>query len=183
MAVAIATTSLAGCDKIKDATSKDIKVNGVKFDFTAVTTEGGATKSGGMVKTDEPETSNFGVTRLVDIKELSPEVEEYCKQISNVEADNSRVTVTINSQDAFTVTNLKIAAPGVTGSPQVILLYTSGTVYEASPAMNTFMAALAKKLLDEKVSVTVSCDKIDVPADITVKISYESDMVFKAKLL
>ena len=80
-----ATALLAGCDKIKDAASKDFTVNGVKFEFNA-TVEGGGTRAG--------EGGSFSVTRTVSLSEIgSSELAEYKNMIDKVKANSSKLRV------------------------------------------------------------------------------------------
>jgi len=181
---ALAISSLAGCDKIKDATSKDIKVDGVKFDFTAVTQEGG-TKSVTMIKTSETETTTFTETRVVDIKEFnSQDVEEYRKKVNDVIADNSKVRVKTTPSGVYTVTNLTITAPVVQTESLVIPSLTVGGVFQSNKKLDEYMEAFATKVLDDKAVVTVTVSgEINAPKGTTVTVTYESDFVFKASML
>ena len=179
---ALAMTSLAGCDKVKDATSKDIKVDNVKFDFTAVT-EGGASKSGAMIKTSE-EMSTFTVTRTVELSELnSPEVTQFANKIIKATVSDSKVTATMTPSGEFFISYLTISAKDVTDSPLVIPSYTVGELFKPTAAMKSFTSALFMKLMkDQQVSVTVS-GETNAPEGTTVTVSFENDMVFTINLL
>jgi len=177
----IAMLSLSGCDKIKDATSKDIKVKGVKFDFTAVVTDDGVTKAGGIIKTNK--LLPFGGTKEVNIDDFkNQEVKDNKDKIKGITIESLVVSATTVPNDGYTVTDLKIEAPGVTGSPQVISTYKVGEPYTTTTAMNNFVEAFVEKVLKENVSVTVS-GKIDAPENTIVKVTIECDIVFKVNLL
>ena len=177
-----AAVSLAGCNKIKDATSRDFTVNGVEFGFTAVTTADaaiakGATKAAG-------ETSTFSVTRTVNISEIGDsDIIEYANKISKVAVNSSTLSVTTDPSGSYIVENLTVSAVGVSGSPLVIPSYTLGGAFTSPAGMNDFTAGFIMKLLrDKSVTVTVS-GETNAPANTEVNIIYDNDLLFTASLL
>ena len=184
MAVAIAMVSLAGCDKIKDATSIDIEANNVKFDFSAVVEEAAeAQANAAAVMRRTAVINTFSETRTVDISELSSaELEEYANKITNVTASSPVIEVTMSPAGAYAVENLTFTAEGVANS-LVVPAYTIGGEFTPPANVNTYMAAFIMKLLTAKtVEVTIS-GMTDAPKGTTVTISYGSDLVLKASLL
>lgn len=164
------------CDKLKESLSRDIPVNNVKFNFTALTTDGVTTRSSAT-------TNSFSVTRKVDISELgSSEVAEYAGKISKVVVNNSLLKITTTPSGSYTVTDVTISAENVSGS-LVIPSYSLGGDFTAPANMNSFTTAFIMKLLSAK-SITVSVSgKTDAPAGTSIQISYENDLVFTAGLL
>ena len=177
---ALALASLTGCEKIKDKASKDIKANGVKFEFEAVTGDV-ASKSATIVK--NAVTSSFSKTRTVDISELGKsELSDYANKVSKIVADNSLLKVTFTPAGNYTVTNLVFSAKGVTGSLSVPS-YTVGSAFTPPANTNAYFESFVMKLIDEKsIEVTVTGDT-DAPKGTNVKISYENDLVITVKLL
>ena len=169
--------SLISCDKIKEATSKDFKVSGVEFNFTAVSTA--STKSA----TRAEATQSFSVTRTVKISEIgSEDVAEYANKINRVLADNSLINVTVTPAGTYTVENLTITAAGVTGS-LVVPSYTMGSAFTLPSNTAAFTSAFIMKLVNARtVSVTVT-GMTDAPEGTTLNITYESDLIFTASLL
>ena len=185
LAVAIATVSLAGCEKVKDATSKDIKANDVKFDFTADVVEAAEAQMSvaAVMKQTAAATNTFSKTRMVDISELSSEeIMDYASKISKVTANSSVIEVTVSPAGTYTIENLTFEAVGVSGS-LVVPSYTTGDELTPPAGMDAYLASFVMKLLSaKKVEVTVF-GKTDAPADATVNISYGGDLVLKASLL
>ena len=179
-ALICATASLASCDKIKDATSRDFTVNNVKLDFTAITKDGSETQA---VMLRSGTVSSFSVTRTVDLSEMgSEEMMEYASKISKVVVNASLVSITMTPSENYTISDLKISADGVPGS-LVIPSYTIGDQFTAPSDMETYMAAFIMKLLSTKsLSVTVS-GQSDAPAETVVNIRYENDIVLTASAL
>ena len=173
--------SLISCDKIKDATSKDFKVNNVSFDFTAKA--GTSTMSTPVMSLrSEGVTQSFSETRTIDISELgSSEVTEYKNKISQVAMDHSLVKVTADAPGTFIVENLTLMSPAIPGS-MVIPSYTLGGTLSLTQAMEAYMILLVMKLVGDKtVTVTVS-GLTNAPPGTTLSISYESDMIFTASV-
>lgn len=175
-ALTCAMVSLASCDKIKEATSRDFKVNNVKFDFTATPTTGT-----GLMKAETLNT--FSVARSVNISELgSSDVTEYAGKISKVVVNSSSLKITTVPAGAYTVANVTVTAEGVSGS-LLISSYTLGDTFTPPSNMNTYTSALIMKLLSAKtVTVTIS-GQTDAPTSATILISYESNLLFTASLL
>ena len=180
-ALACAMMMFASCEKLKDATSRDIKVNNVKFEFAAESSN--AAEVRGSVVTRAGTDNIFTVTRTVSIAEMgSSEITEYAGKISNVAVNSSLLKITASPQGNYTVTDVKVAAEGVAGTLDVPS-YTLGSVFTPPANMNAYTAAFVMKLLAAKtVSVTVS-GKTDAPAGTVINISYESDLVLTASLL
>ena len=185
LAVALATASLAGCNKIKDATSINIEVNNVSFDFETEVKAPQASMGASAVMKPTAATNTFSVTRTVDISEISSkELEEYVNKIVDVTANNQVITVTITptGSEPYTVENLTLQAEGVANS-LVVDSYTLGGDFPVPAGMTAYMVAFVTKLLSTKsLAVTVS-GMTDAPVGTTVKISYGSDLVLKASLL
>jgi hypothetical protein len=174
---ALAMASLTGCDKV----THDFTVENVKFNFEAVTVDGATTKSA-MTGTAADAQSSFSVTREVSLAEIgSTEFKEYLDRISKVMVDNSLLEVTFNPAGVYTIYDLIFTAEGVSGS-LVVPSYKLGDAYTAPTNLNTYMSAFIMKLKDaEKIKVTVA-GKTDAPTGVRVKICYEYDLVFTAKL-
>ena len=184
-ALLCAILSLNGCDKIKEVTSKDFTVNNINLDFTAVTENMPALSNSSAdvsMRAAAAAMSTFSVTRTVDISELgSSELAEYASKISKVVVNAATVSVTTNPSGNYTVSNLKISATGVSGSLE-IPSYTIGSAFTAPSNMNSYLANLLLKLTnDKKVTVTVSGQTDALPGT-TIKVSYESDVLFTASL-
>ena len=179
--LAAAMILLAGCNKIKEVTSKKFTVNDVKFNFSANVDNTAAAAMSGMTRAGT--TNSFTVTRTVNISELgSSELEEYASKISEVAVNSSLINVTINLEGNYTVTNLTVSAAEVPGS-LVVPSYTVGGAFTPPSNMFTYTATLIMKLIDAKsVTVTVKGDT-DAPIGTTVNISYENDLIFTASLL
>ena len=177
--------SQISCDKLKEATSKDFKVNDVKFDFSAESKASASEMPAGeaTMRATTAVTQSFSVTRMVNISELgSDDVIEYKNKISKVIVDNSLINVTVSPSGAYTVEKLTITAVGVSGSI-VIPSYTIGNPFTLTSDMNAFTIAFLNMLLpDNSVSVTVS-GKTDAPVGTTINVRYESDLIFTASLL
>ena len=176
--------SLTCCDKINEATSKEIKVNGVSFKFTAVSNAPAATRSAGEVEL-RAATQTFSVTRTVLLSELgNPDVVEFANKIRNVTVSNTQITVTADNGVNYTVENLTVTAVGVAGSLAVPTFVMGGTV--ALPAnTKSFTEAFVAQLYTtatHSVAVTVT-GKTDAPAGTTLNVSYESDLVLTARIL
>ena len=174
--------SLISCDKIKDATSKDFKVNDVSFDFTAVCTEGTTTKSAEAVALRAAATQSFTVTRAVNISELGSDVIDYAGKIKKVSVENSLISVTANPAGAYTIENLTVKATGVSGSIE-IPSFTIGNPFPLTSGMNVYTISFINQLISiNSVSVTVT-GMTDAPAGTTLNISYKSDLIMTASVL
>jgi len=175
----LAAILLASCEKVKDATSKDITVEGVEFKFSEKTVSG---ISGTSMMKSATTNSTFNITREVDISELSDsEVIEYANKIKKVKINSSLLKVTMSVPGVFKVTDFEIYAKDV-GSFS-ISDYTVGEELVPSKEMNAYMAEVIKKLLNtKKLEVTVK-GKTDAPAGTTVTVSYKNDIVFTVSLL
>jgi len=181
LALTCTIVSLVSCDKIKEVTSTDFKVNNVHFDFSTNVEEGPSSSSADVFF--RAATQTFTITRLVNISELgSDDVIEYANKISKVVIDNSLIRVTVSPAGTYTIENLTVTASGVPGSI-VIPSYTMGSPFTLTSDMNTFTSAFIMKLISAKsLSVTVS-GKTDAPVGTTINISYESNLIFTAGLL
>ena len=179
-ALTCAMVSLASCDKLKDATSRDIKVNNVKFEFAATSSNA---ETRGAVETRAATDNTFTVTRLVNITELgNSEIIEYAGKISKVAVNSPLLKITASPPGNYTVSDVTVIAEGVAGTLSVPS-YTLGNAFTPPTNMNAYTVAFVTKLLSAKlVSVTVS-GKTDAPAGTVIRISYESDMVLTANLL
>ncbi len=184
----LSAVMLAGCDKLKDATSKDFTVNGVRFEFNAEV-ESAALKSAGAevhaaVTTRAGEMNPFSVTRTVSLSEISSsELIEYKKMIDKVKANSSLIEVTVTPSGSYSVANLTIEATGVAGSPLTVPSLSVGGAFTPPAGMDAFTSAFVMKLITTgSVQVTVS-GMTDAPAGTTVGISYENDLLFTASLL
>ena len=181
-ALACAMMSLPGCDKMKDAVSRDIKVNNVKFAFEAPVSSNAAETL--LAVTTRAGTENsFSVTRTVDISEMgNSEIIEYANKIKKVTVNTSLLVITTSPAGSYTVTGVKVTATGVGGELSVPS-YTLGSAFTPPDEMNTYTAAFITQLLFAKtVTVTVS-GKTDAPAGTVINISYESNLVFTVSLL
>ncbi len=179
----LAMVSLVGCDAIKEATTYDITANNVKFDFSAITSGDAVSKNGATVMSREGAMNSFIETRTVDISEIgNSELAEYANKITKVLVKNSLLNISMNPSGEYIIENLTITAVGVEGS-LVIPSYTVGSNFVGPATMNTFTTNLFKKLIrDKSVTVTVS-GQTDAPTGTTVKVSYQSDVVFTASLI
>jgi len=172
-----------GCEKIKDATSRDFKVNNIQFDFTATTKDDVSTTIGNpSVTTRAAAITSFTVTRTVDISELgSDDLVEYANKINKIVVNNSIVSITASSAGDYTITNLTITAEGV--GDLIIPSYSIGGTFSAPSNMNSYTSDFLMKLLSvKKINVTVK-GQSDAPAGTTIYINYKSDIVCTASLL
>ena len=175
--------TLISCDKLKEATSIDFKVNDVSFDFETTSTTGTSSMPSDAMTLRAAATQSFAVTRTVNISEMgSSDVTEYADKIIKVRVDNSLIKVTVNPTGTYTIENLTIKAVGVSGSI-LVPSYTIGNTFTLTSEMNAFTNAFILKLLNDKsISVTVT-GRTDAPVGTTINISYESDLFFTASLL
>jgi len=173
-----------GCDKIKDATSRDFKVNNIKFDFSATTQADQATRSGEVADVaTRSGTTSFSVVRTVEIAELgSDDAVKYANKISNVEVAKTSISITTVPAGSFTVTNLKITAAGVSGE-LFVPSYSIGSAFNAPSNMNAYTEAFIKRLLDAKTVQVSVTGQSDAPAGTVINISYQSDVVLTASVL
>jgi len=179
--LACTMVSLISCDKIKDATSIDFKVKGVKFDFSGVVSE--------LAPLQVPElragaTQTFAVTRTVNISEIGDsDAVSYANKISKVVVNSSLVKVTFVPAGSYTIENLVITADGVAGSPLSVPTISTGGTFTFTSAMNNFTAAFVTKLLSTKTITVTVRGETDAPVGTTINISYESDLLLTASLL
>jgi len=181
MIAAIVGVALAGCDAIKDAASTNFTVNGVKFDFTAVTSAM-AIGNGEMSLMSGGTMNPFSASRTVNISEIgSAELTEYASKISKVVVSNSLLEITTNPSGNYTIEDLTISATDVPGS-LVIPSYTVGSTFTPPSTMNAYMAAFIMKLVSSKSLTVTVTGQTDAPTGTTVNISYENTVVFTASL-
>ena len=183
-ALLCAMLSLVGCDKLKEATSHDFTVKNISFDFTADAEDSPAASSSSTEPSMRAATiTSFSVTRTVDISEMgSSEITTYASKIYNAVVNSALVSIETTPSGSYTVSNLKISAPGVSGS-LIIPSYTIGGAFTAPSNMNAYLSDFILKLIDAKsLSVTVS-GQTDAPTGTTIDISYESDVLFTASIL
>ena len=171
-----------GCEAIKNAASKDFSVKGVKFAFNA--TVEGATRAVVDSGTRTGEANPFSVTRTVSLADIgSSELTEYKNMIDRVKVDNTQLQVTVSPSGSYTVTELKIAATGVAGSPLAVPSLSVGGTFSPPAGIEAFTSALVMKLVSAgSVEVTVS-GVTDAPAGATLSISYDNDLTFTASVL
>ena len=181
IAVLFAGTMLAGCDELKNATSIDIKVDNVKFEFTADVVSG-VSQSSALTATRADTPNSFTVTRTVDVSEVgSAQLTEYIDKVGKVVANNSLITLTANPAGTYSVSNLTVTAVGVSGSV-VVPSYTMGGTFTAPANMATYTNAFLMKLVSvKKIDVTVK-GNTNAPVGTEINISYESDLIFTASL-
>jgi len=182
--IALAMMLLIGCDKIKDATSRDFTVNHITFDFAATAQDDITMLSGNpAVTTRAGETTSFTVTRPVDISEMgNNDIIEYAGKISKIAVNSSLITITASPAGTYTITDLKVTAAGVAGELE-IPSYTMGSTFAAPSNMNAYTTAFMMKLLSVKTIQVTVAGKSDAPAGTLINIKYESDIVFTASLL
>ena len=171
---ALAMVSLAGCEKV----THNFTVENVKLSFEAEVKD--ATTKSTMTATEAK--NSFSVTREVNLAEiLNPELTEYKDRITKVAVENLSVEVTFNPAGNYTIEDLTLTADGVSGSLN-IPSYKAGEDFIPPTNLNSYASAFFKKLIsDGKFEVTVS-GKTDAPKGVKVKVSYEYDLVFTAKL-
>jgi len=180
-ALVCAMVSSVGCDKIKDAASRDFNVKNVKFDFSAITEGAAASASAVGMRAETPNT--FSVTREVNLSEIgSSDLMDYAGKISKVAVNSSLLNITASPSGSYSVANVTVKADGVSGS-LLVPSYTLGGTFTAPANMNAYTSTFIMKLLSAKtITVTVS-GQTDAPAGTTIRISYESDLLFTASLL
>ena len=175
--------SLTGCDKIKDATSKEFKVNGVKFAFSAESKAGTAMLSTDALSLRAATTQSFTVTRTVDISEMgSDEVIEFANKINNVAINNALIQITTVPAGIYNFEDITVTAAGVPGQI-VISSYTIGNTVTFTPDMNAFTSAFIMKLISNKSASATVKGKTDAPAGTIINISYESDLILTASII
>lgn len=168
-----ASVCFSGCDKIKDAASFDVTVRGVQFEFDAPV-EGASQRSAAAV-TRAGELTSFSVTRTIKAADISAELEKHGDKISEVKANNSTVTISVNPHGDYTVSDLKISYTG--GSAFTVPSYSVGEALTPPAGLDKYLSGLAFKLfVSGQVEVTVT-GKTDAPAGTTVTIRYKNDVV------
>ena len=183
-ALLCAMVSLSGCEKLKDATSRDFNVKNISFDFSATVRDEVTPQSGDLtVTTRAGEMRSFSETRTVDVSEIgSSDVVDFAKMINKAEVNAASVSITTVPSGSYTVTDLTISAPGVPGS-LVVPAYVIGEAFTAPANMGNYMSAFIMRIVNaNSITVTVS-GQIDAPSGTTILISYKSDVVFTASLL
>ena len=182
-ALLCAMTSLTGCDKLKDAVSRDIKVNNVKFEFNATASDNMATSSAAVATKAGGMDNSFTVTRSVNISELgNSDLEEYASKINKIMVNSSLLNITTVPAGSYSVSDVTITAVGVTGSLS-IASYTLGGVFTPPANMISYTIAFVDKLLHDKTITVTVTGKTDAPSGTVVNVSYESDMVFTVSLI
>ena len=181
-ALICAMTSLAGCDKLKDATSRDIKANKVTFKFEAPTSSNAAATLTAVV-TRAGTDNTFTITRTVLLSEIgSSDLEEYRNKISKVAANNSLLSITTTPSGSYSVADVTVKTVGVDGE-LLVPSYTLGGAFTPPANMNTYTGQFVTRLVNTgSVTITIS-GKTDAPAGTTINISYETNLVFTASLL
>jgi len=174
---ALAMASLAGCDKV----THDFTVENVKLNFEAITVDNEAAKSA-MTGTAIDAKTKFSVKREVNLAEItSSELMEYKDRITKVAVDNLSLKVTFEPAGNYTIEDLTLTADGVSGSLD-IPSYKAGDDFIPPSNLNSFTSAFFKKLISAgKLEVTVE-GITDAPKGVKVKVCYEYDLVFTAKL-
>jgi hypothetical protein len=202
MSLFTAAMALTGCEKIKDKMSTEFTVDNVRFDFSAVTTEGMKTMATETTtateskSSDAPDydiaippslrsatTNTFTETRTVNLSEIgSSDVVEYAGKISDVKVAGSQIKITATPAGNYSFTNLTLSAGGVPGA-LIVPLYVIGEPFTPPADIDAYTAAFILKLLGVKsLSVTVT-GLTDAPAGTTIRISYENNLIFTASLL
>jgi len=174
----------AGCEKIKEATSKDFKVNNVSFDFTAESKSETALRSAaGEIALRAAATQSFTLTRKVIIDELKDnDAITYASKIREVAVNASRINVTTVPANDYTVENLTITAVGVDDSI-VVPSYTMGGAFTFTTDMNKFTSAFITKLLATRSILVTIKGYTDAPAGTTLNINYGCDLVLTASII
>ena len=184
--IAIATVLLLGCGAIEDATTLDIPVDNVRFNFDAITSSDPA---GMILNARSASIMNieglnfFSVTETVNISDIgNVNVGQYLDKINDVIVNKSQLVITAVPTGAFTISNLKIEVQGSAES-LVIPSYTLGDTFIAPAGMISFTTRFFMMLISgQDLTVTVS-GQTSAPLDTTIKVTYQNDLVFKAKLL
>ena len=177
-ALICAMMSLAGCDKLKH----DFEVNNVKFTFDTTVTDNAATTHA-AVATRAGTDNTFAVTSIVELSDMgSSELIEYAHKVNSVVVNHTLLNITAVPAGNYNVANVTLTANGVAGS-FVVPSYTLGSAFTPPANMNSYTAALFKKLISAKqVTVTIT-GQTDAPVGTEIKISYESDLLIKASVL
>ena len=168
------------CDKIKDATTTEIKVSSVSFELEDITVEEVATKS--MADGVNIFNATHEVT-LNDIQGLSDDAIKYASKIESVETGDASVTITTTNEDGTVVEEFLLTATGI-GSSIYIPQYNLGETYTDFANMQDFVTQLLMKLFFENsANLTVSgATDITSGENIKIKITIE-DITLVAGLL
>ena len=168
------------CDKIKDATTTEIKVSSVSFELDNITVEE-LTKS-----MAEDELNFFNATHEIsmnDIQGLSEDAIKYASKIESVEVGDASVTVTTTDEDGTVVKEFKLTAVNI-GSSINIPQYNLGSPYTDFAIMQEFTTQLLTKLFLSNSATLTASGKTDIISgeNIKIKITIE-DITLIAGLL
>ena len=185
----VAVILFVGCDKIKDATSVDVKVDNVAFSFiTPVESaiQQPAENAGQQIlfasnQTQEEVWNTFTATREINVDEIgSSDVKKYIDQISKITANQATVSISTDPAGTYTVSELKISYDG--GGSLTIPSYKMGEAFTPPSELNVYISGFVWKLLSgNNIKVTVS-GKTNAPAGTSVIVKYETDLVFTASI-
>ena len=168
------------CDKIKDATTTEIKVSSVSFELEDITVEEVATKS--MADGVNIFNATHEVT-LNDIQGLSDDAIKYASKIESVETGDASVTITTTNEDGTVVEEFLLIATGI-GSSIYISQYNLGETYTDFANMQDFVTQLLTKLFFENSAMLTVSGATDITSgeNIKIKITIE-DITLVAGLL
>jgi|GEM_PF-2266042 len=185
----VAVILFVGCDKVKEATSVDVKVDNVAFSFitpVASSVQQPTGNTGQQIlfasnQAQEEILNTFTVTRAINIDEIgSSDVKKYIDQISKVTAKQATVSISTDPAGIYTVSELKMFYEG--GSSLTIPSYKIGEAFTSPSELNAYISGFVGKLLSGgDIKVTVS-GKTDALVGTSIIVKYETDLVFTASI-
>ena len=185
----VAVILFVGCDKVKEATSVDVKVDNVAFSFitpVASSVQQPTGNTGQQIlfasnQAQEEILNTFTVTRAINIDEIgSSDVKKYIDQISKVTAKQATVSISTDPAGIYTVSELKMSYEG--GSSLTIPSYKIGEAFTSPSELNAYISGFVGKLLSGgDIKVTVS-GKTDALVGTSIIVKYETDLVFTASI-
>ena len=180
LVLAVCLFTFYSCDKVKDATTTEIKVSSVSFELDNITVEEDLSKS------TADGLNIFNATHEVtlnDIQGLSDDAIKYASKIESVETGDASVTITTTNEDGTVVKEFVLTATGISSSIN-ISQYNLGEPYTDFANMQDFVTQLLMKLFVNKSANLTASGKTDITSgeNIKIKITIE-DITLVAGLL
>jgi len=169
--------SFSACDKVKDATSTDVKVDKATIELTDIAVQ---------EPTRADALNPFGATQTIFLSQIegfTEDLMQYQSKITDINVDAMTITILASDdEDGTVVEDFNLSADGV-GSELSIPEYSLGTAYAVAGAQ-PFATALMLELFKVS-SITMHVEgKTDVTSgkNLQVKIEME-DLVFTVGVL
>jgi hypothetical protein len=161
------------CDKIKDATTTEIKVASLSIELDEITVDDGSTTK----STADDDGLNYFTTiqklSLDDIEGLSEDAIKYRSQIESVEAGPTSITITTIDSVGTVVKEFVLGANGVATAINVAQ-YNLGDVYTGDNLQSFAQQLLMKLFLTNEATLNTS-GKTDITSGekLRIKITVE----------